>query len=145
MEKPKNHKEGLYLHTSLNVCLDERNATKIGNFVSSLTNKETIVATYRDEKNGHGHTHIFASTGPVGEAEKKDINHWINKEGGTVYRILPTREHDSENEAASDEIATEIENNRSLERLLQCKFNEDNPLVFSALSSEQTLNDANSL
>lgn len=145
MEKPMNYKEGQYLATSLNVCLDERNAMKIVNFLSALTNEETIVVTYRDEKNGHGHTHIFASTGPVGEAEKKDINHWINKEGGTVYRKLPTRENDSENEAASNEIGAEIENNRSLERLLQCKFNEDNPLVFSALSSEQILNDANSL
>lgn len=145
MEKPKNHKEGLYLHTSLNVCIDERNATKIGNFVSALTNEETIVVTYRDEENRHGHTHIFASTETVGEAEKEEINHWINKEGGTVYRKLPTRERDSENEAALDEIVAETENNRSLERLLQCKFNEDNPLVFSALSSEQTLNDANSL
>lgn len=87
MEKPKNHKEGLYLHTSLNVCLDERNATKIGNFVSSLTNKETIVATYIDEKSGHGHTHIACPiTSTVEASEEELMNHFIGS-GHVIYKV----------------------------------------------------------
>ena len=85
MEKPKNHKEGLYLHTSLNVCLDERNATKIGNFVSSLTNKETIVATYIDEKNGHGHTHIASPIATTDEKSREELIDYLARHGHKVH------------------------------------------------------------
>lgn len=76
-----------YLATAIATCLCERDAENVGKLISRLTDKEVILATYRNEKTGHGHTHIACSIADMDEVARKElINHFI-RSGHKIYTV----------------------------------------------------------
>ncbi len=76
-----------YLATAIATCLCERDAENVEKLISRLTDKEVILATHRDEKTGHGHTHIACSIADVDEATREELISYFFYRGHKVYTI----------------------------------------------------------
>lgn len=75
---------GKYRSTVFKGTLDKEVAQKIADFVGAVTEQEAIVIV--SCLHGKSHIHILAANEPVSAADKTEINNWIKKEGGIVYR-----------------------------------------------------------
>lgn len=70
--------------TAFKGSLDKEVAQKIADFIGAITEQEAIVIV--SCPHGNSHIHIFAAKESVSAEDKADINKWVKKEGGTVYR-----------------------------------------------------------
>ena len=87
MNEPRTHEVGKYRATSLNVCLDEVNARKLGNLIFELTGREVILATHKNEKTGHGHTHIACPITSIVAASEEELMNYFIGGGHDIYRV----------------------------------------------------------
>lgn len=75
---------GKYRSTAFKGSLDKEVAQKIADFIGAVTEQEAIVIV--SCPHGRSHIHILAANEPVSSTDKAEINKWVKKEGGTVYR-----------------------------------------------------------
>lgn len=75
---------GKYRSTAFSGFLDNEATQEIADFLGALTKQEAIVIVSRPF--GRPHIHILAANEPVSDEDKTEINNWIKKEGGIVYR-----------------------------------------------------------
>ena len=75
---------GKYRSTAFKGFLDKEVAQKIADFIGAVTEQETIVIV--SCQRGRSHIHILATNESVSAEDKAEINKWIKKEGGAVYR-----------------------------------------------------------
>ena len=76
-----------YLATAIGTWLCEKDAENVGKLISRLTGKEVILATHRNEKTGHGHTHIACPiTNPDEESRKELVEHF-DRSGHKIYTV----------------------------------------------------------
>ena len=75
---------GKYRSTAFKGSLDKETAQEIADFLGTLTKQEAIVIVSCPF--GRPHIHILAANEPVSDEDKTEINNWIKKEGGAVYR-----------------------------------------------------------
>ena len=73
-----------YRSTVFKGSLDKEVAQKIADFIGAVTKQEAIVIV--SCPHGNSHIHILAANEPVSDEDKSEINEWVKKEGGTVYR-----------------------------------------------------------
>lgn len=74
----------MYISTAFKGALEDRDAQKLADYISSLTNQEAIVVVTDNYKGGH--THVVALKGETDENSRKGLNAWIWEEGGKVFR-----------------------------------------------------------
>lgn len=75
---------GKYRSTAFKGFLDKEVAQEIADFIGAVTEQEAIVIV--SCPHGNSHIHILAANESVSDEDKTEINKWIKKEGGTVYR-----------------------------------------------------------
>lgn len=75
---------GKYRSTAFKGLLDKETAQEIADFIEAVTEQEAIVIVSCPR--GNSHIHILAANEPVSAEDKTEINKWIEKEGGAVYR-----------------------------------------------------------
>lgn len=75
---------GKYRSTVFKGSLDKEVAQKIADFIGAVTAQEAIVIVSCPR--GRSHIHILATNESVSAEDKAEINKWIKKEGGAVYR-----------------------------------------------------------
>lgn len=75
---------GKYRSTAFRGFLDKEVAQEIADFLGALTKQEAIVIVSCPL--GRPHIHILATNESVSDEDKTEINNWIKKEGGVVYR-----------------------------------------------------------
>ena len=75
---------GKYRSTVFKVSLDKEVAQKIADFIGAVTEQEAIVIV--SCPHGNSHIHILAANESVSSEDKAEINKWVKREGGTVYR-----------------------------------------------------------
>ncbi|MBF1156709.1 MAG: hypothetical protein HXL84_05210 [[Eubacterium] sulci] len=75
---------GKYRSAAFKGSLDKEVAQEIADFIGAVTEQEAIVIV--SCPNGRFHTHILAANEPVSAEDKAEINKWVKKEGGTVYK-----------------------------------------------------------
>ena len=75
---------GKYRSAAFRGFLDNEVAQKIADFIGAVTEQEAIVIV--SCPHGRSHIHILAANEPVSATDKAEINKWIKKEGGAVYR-----------------------------------------------------------
>lgn len=73
-----------YRSTAFKGSLDKEVAQKIADFIGAVTEQEAIVIV--SCPHGNSHIHILATNESVSDEDKTEINKWIKKEGGAVYR-----------------------------------------------------------
>lgn len=76
---------GKYRSTVFKGSLDKEVAQKIADFIGAVTEQEAIVIV--SCPHGNSHIHILAANESVSSEDKAEINKWVKKEGGTVYRL----------------------------------------------------------
>ena len=75
---------GKYRSTAFRGFIDKETAQEIADFLGALTKQEAIVIVSCPF--GRSHIHILATNKSVSDEDKTEINEWIKKEGGAVYR-----------------------------------------------------------
>ena len=75
---------GKYRSAAFRGFLDKETAQEIADFLGALTKQEAIVIVSCPF--GRPHIHILAANEPVSDEDETEINNWIKKEGGIVYR-----------------------------------------------------------
>ena len=75
---------GKYRSTAFRGFLDSEIAQWIADFLGVLTKQEAIVIVSCPF--GRPHIHILAANESVSDEDKTEINEWVKKEGGIVYR-----------------------------------------------------------
>lgn len=75
---------GKYRSTAFRGFIDKETAQEIADFLGALTKQEAIVIVSCPF--GRSHIHILAANESVSAEDKAEINKWIKKEGGAVYR-----------------------------------------------------------
>lgn len=75
---------GKYRSTAFRGSLDKETAQEIADFIGAVTKQEAIVIV--SCPHGNSHIHILAANESVSAEDKAEINKWVKKEGGTVYR-----------------------------------------------------------
>ena len=75
---------GKYRSTAFRGFLDKEVAQEIADFIGAVTEREAIVIVSCPR--GNSHIHILATNESVSDEDKTEINNWIKKEGGVVYR-----------------------------------------------------------
>lgn len=75
---------GKYRSTAFRWFIDKETAQEIADFLGALTKQEAIVIVSCPF--GRSHIHILAANESVSDEYKTEINKWIKKEGGAVYR-----------------------------------------------------------
>ena len=75
---------GKYRSTAFRGFIDSETAQEIADFIGAVTEQEAIVIVSCLRENYH--IHILAANESVSDEDKTEINKWIKKEGGAVYR-----------------------------------------------------------
>lgn len=75
---------GKYRSAAFRGSLDKEVAQEIADFIGAVTEQEAIVIVSCPR--GNSHIHILAANESVSGEDKTEINNWIKKEGGAVYR-----------------------------------------------------------
>lgn len=76
-----------YLATAIATCLCEKDVENVGKLISRLTGKEVILATHRNERTGHGHTHIACPITNPDEESRKELMEHFDRGGHKIYTV----------------------------------------------------------
>lgn len=80
-----------YLATAIAACLCQKDAENVGKLISRLTGREVILATCRNEKTGHGHTHIACPIADMDEVAREELISYFDRSGHKIYTIKSKR------------------------------------------------------
>ncbi len=74
----------MYISTAFKGALEDRDAQKLADYISSLTNQETFVIVTDNIKAGH--THVITSKDEVDTESQASMERWIRGECGKVFK-----------------------------------------------------------